>query len=163
MMRPPVTNCDAGTQTDTHFVQSNIVKSYEWNEWELRRNAIKLVILCCNKNVLYAYAIVGCDCYRQIYVRKWHTLYKVTFHIIHETKTLKCTYQSKCAFLESKILKKVLSTSDFYRNNMTQTVRDLNIGVPKPSAYLAGLRGQDIPSRRVDLTLPVEQHINISS
>ena len=32
-----------GTQTDTHFMESNIVKSYEWNEWELRRKAIKLV------------------------------------------------------------------------------------------------------------------------
>ena len=34
---------DTGTQTDTHFMESNIVKSYEWNEWELRRKAIKLV------------------------------------------------------------------------------------------------------------------------
>jgi len=32
-----------GTQTDTHFMESNVVKSYEWNEWELRRKAIKLV------------------------------------------------------------------------------------------------------------------------
>ena len=43
MVRPPVTKCDTGTQTDTHFVERNIVKSYEWNEWELRRKAIKLV------------------------------------------------------------------------------------------------------------------------
>ena len=45
IVKPPVTKCDTGTQTDTHFVQSKIVKSYEWNEWELRRKAIKLVIL----------------------------------------------------------------------------------------------------------------------
>jgi len=32
-----------GTQTDTHFMEPNVVKSYEWNEWELRRKAIKLV------------------------------------------------------------------------------------------------------------------------
>lgn len=46
---------------------------------------------------------------------------------------------------------------------MTQTARDVNIGVPKPSTYIAGLRGQDIPSKSVDLTLPVEQHININT
>lgn len=34
-----------GTQTDTHILESNIVKSYEWNEWELRRKALKLVIM----------------------------------------------------------------------------------------------------------------------
>ena len=38
-----MTKFDVGTQTDTHFMESNIVKSYEWNEWELRRKAIKLV------------------------------------------------------------------------------------------------------------------------
>ena len=43
MVEKPVTKCDSGTQTDTHFMDSNIVKSYEWNEWELRRKAIKLV------------------------------------------------------------------------------------------------------------------------
>ncbi|XP_028809285.1 cilia- and flagella-associated protein 206-like [Denticeps clupeoides] len=37
--------CDAGTQTDTHLVESNIVKSYEWNEWELRRKAIQMANL----------------------------------------------------------------------------------------------------------------------
>ena len=44
MIKAPVTKCDMGTQTDTHLVESNIVQSYEWNEWELRRKAIKLVI-----------------------------------------------------------------------------------------------------------------------
>ena len=46
---------------------------------------------------------------------------------------------------------------------MTQTMRDVNIGVPKPTTYLAGLRGKGIPPRKVDLTLPVEQHMNIMS
>ncbi|MBN3301798.1 CF206 protein, partial [Amia calva] len=35
-----ITKCDSSTQTDTHLVETNIVKSYEWNEWELRRKAI---------------------------------------------------------------------------------------------------------------------------
>lgn len=43
MIRAPVTKCDTGTQTDTHFMESNNVRSYEWNEWELRRKATKLV------------------------------------------------------------------------------------------------------------------------
>ena len=43
MIEKPVTKCDSGTQTDTHLLEPNIVKSYEWNEWELRRKAIKLV------------------------------------------------------------------------------------------------------------------------
>ena len=43
VLHRPVTKCDTGTQTDTHFMESNIVRSYEWNEWELRRKAIKLV------------------------------------------------------------------------------------------------------------------------
>ena len=43
MIEKPVTKCDSGTQTDTHLLETNIVKSYEWNEWELRRKAIKLV------------------------------------------------------------------------------------------------------------------------
>nr|XP_014354173.1 PREDICTED: UPF0704 protein C6orf165 homolog [Latimeria chalumnae] len=41
----PITRCDSSTQTDTHILESNIVKSYEWNEWELRRKAIKLANL----------------------------------------------------------------------------------------------------------------------
>lgn len=31
------------TQTDTHILDYNIVKTYEWNEWELRRKALKMV------------------------------------------------------------------------------------------------------------------------
>jgi len=41
----PVMKSDTGTQTDTHFYDSNIVASYEWNEWEMRRKAIKLTNL----------------------------------------------------------------------------------------------------------------------
>ncbi|XP_034554900.1 cilia- and flagella-associated protein 206 isoform X2 [Notolabrus celidotus] len=41
----PITKCESGTQTDIHPVETNIDKSYEWNEWELRRKAIKLADL----------------------------------------------------------------------------------------------------------------------
>ncbi|KAF6738277.1 UPF0704 protein C6orf165-like [Oryzias melastigma] len=37
--------CDSGTQTDIHPIETNIDKSYEWNEWELRRKALQLVNL----------------------------------------------------------------------------------------------------------------------
>lgn len=37
--------CDSSTQTDTHILPPTIVTSYEWNEWELRRKAIKLVCI----------------------------------------------------------------------------------------------------------------------
>ncbi|NWV24317.1 CF206 protein, partial [Origma solitaria] len=43
-MKPPQ-KCDSGTQTDTHILPPTIVRSYEWNEWELRRKAIKLANL----------------------------------------------------------------------------------------------------------------------
>lgn len=39
----PISKRESGTQTDTHLLETNIVKSYEWNEWELRRKAIRLV------------------------------------------------------------------------------------------------------------------------
>ncbi|KAM9315371.1 cilia- and flagella-associated protein 206 [Gastrophryne carolinensis] len=45
LIMKPITKCTSGTQTDTHLIESNIVKSYEWNEWELRRKAIKLTNL----------------------------------------------------------------------------------------------------------------------
>ncbi|KAM6270416.1 cilia- and flagella-associated protein 206 isoform 3-T3 [Spheniscus humboldti] len=41
----PTTKCDSSTQTDTHILPPTIVTSYEWNEWELRRKAIKLANL----------------------------------------------------------------------------------------------------------------------
>ncbi|KAM8952713.1 cilia- and flagella-associated protein 206 [Pelodytes ibericus] len=45
LLMKPITKCNSSTQTDTHLLQTNIVKSYEWNEWELRRKAIKLTNL----------------------------------------------------------------------------------------------------------------------
>ncbi|XP_051633900.1 cilia- and flagella-associated protein 206 isoform X2 [Manacus candei] len=41
----PTAKCDSSTQTDTHILPPTIVRSYEWNEWELRRKAIKLANL----------------------------------------------------------------------------------------------------------------------
>ncbi|KAM4866543.1 cilia- and flagella-associated protein 206 isoform 1-T3 [Thomomys bottae] len=41
----PITKCESSTQTDTHILPPNIVRAYEWNEWELRRKAIKLANL----------------------------------------------------------------------------------------------------------------------
>ncbi|NWI96605.1 CF206 protein, partial [Pitta sordida] len=41
----PTAKCDSSTQTDTHILPPTIVTSYEWNEWELRRKAIKLANL----------------------------------------------------------------------------------------------------------------------
>ncbi|NXC79793.1 CF206 protein, partial [Cercotrichas coryphoeus] len=43
-LKPP-SKRDSGTQTDTHILPPTIVTSYEWNEWELRRKAIKLANL----------------------------------------------------------------------------------------------------------------------
>ncbi|XP_040284678.1 cilia- and flagella-associated protein 206 [Bufo bufo] len=45
LLMKPITKCNSSTQTDTHILESNIVKSYEWNEWELRRKALKLTNL----------------------------------------------------------------------------------------------------------------------
>ncbi|XP_053314573.1 cilia- and flagella-associated protein 206 [Spea bombifrons] len=45
LLMKPITKCNSSTQTDTHIMETNIVKSYEWNEWELRRKAIKLTNL----------------------------------------------------------------------------------------------------------------------
>ncbi|XP_068433193.1 cilia- and flagella-associated protein 206 [Clinocottus analis] len=41
----PVIRYESGTQTDVHPLQTNVVRSYEWNEWELRRKALKLADL----------------------------------------------------------------------------------------------------------------------
>ncbi|CAG13014.1 unnamed protein product, partial [Tetraodon nigroviridis] len=41
----PITKCESGTQTDVHPVETNVVRTYEWNAWELRRKAIKLANL----------------------------------------------------------------------------------------------------------------------
>lgn len=39
----PIIMHDCGAQTELHPVESNIDRSYEWNEWQLRKKAIKLV------------------------------------------------------------------------------------------------------------------------
>ncbi|XP_050172590.1 cilia- and flagella-associated protein 206 isoform X1 [Myiozetetes cayanensis] len=41
----PTAKCNSSTQTDTHILPPTIVRSYEWNEWELRRKALKLANL----------------------------------------------------------------------------------------------------------------------
>ncbi|KAK2846210.1 hypothetical protein Q7C36_011064 [Tachysurus vachellii] len=41
----PISKSESSTQTDTHLLESNLVRSYEWNEWELRRKALKLANL----------------------------------------------------------------------------------------------------------------------
>ncbi|KAF6114547.1 hypothetical protein HJG60_010521 [Phyllostomus discolor] len=41
----PITKSETSTQTDLHILPPTIVRSYEWNEWELRRKAIKLANL----------------------------------------------------------------------------------------------------------------------
>ena len=43
MIQAPITKCDMGVQTELHPIEMNLVKTYEWNEWELRRKAIRLV------------------------------------------------------------------------------------------------------------------------
>ena len=43
MIQAPITKCDIGVQTELHPIEMNLVKTYEWNEWELRRKAIRLV------------------------------------------------------------------------------------------------------------------------
>uniref|UniRef100_A0A2K6H116 Cilia- and flagella-associated protein 206 n=1 Tax=Propithecus coquereli TaxID=379532 RepID=A0A2K6H116_PROCO len=35
----PITKSESSSQTDTHILPPTIVRSYEWNEWELRRKA----------------------------------------------------------------------------------------------------------------------------
>lgn len=40
-----VTKCDGGTQTETHPVESHIDKNYTWNEWDMRRTALRIVNL----------------------------------------------------------------------------------------------------------------------
>jgi len=36
---------EVGVQVDTHIVDTYIDPNYEWNEWELRRKALMLVII----------------------------------------------------------------------------------------------------------------------
>lgn len=120
LIKAPVTKCDSGTQTDTHFMESNIVNCYEWNEWELRRKAIKLANL------------------RQ----------KMTQSVQTDLSHFKRD-----------------NTTQVYlpKSQTTQTKRDNSTSVPLPVTYIAGLRGQDIKPEKVDLTLSVETHDNITT
>lgn len=120
LIKAPVTKCDMGTQTDTHFMESNIVKSYEWNEWELRRKAIKLANL------------------RQ---RMTHSMQTDLSHYKRDNTTQ--------VYLPKEV--------------GSQTTREDGSSVPRPSTYIAGLRGQDVVPGKVDLTLPIETHNNITS
>ncbi|CAF0718384.1 unnamed protein product [Brachionus calyciflorus] len=45
LIQKPIIKSDMGTQTDTHILDYNIVKTYEWNEWEMRRKALKMTNL----------------------------------------------------------------------------------------------------------------------
>ncbi|CAB3992266.1 Hypothetical predicted protein [Paramuricea clavata] len=113
----PITKCDSGTQTDTHFMESNIVKSYEWNEWELRRKAIKLANL--------------------------------RTRVTHSMQTDLSNYKRD-------------NTTQVYlpKDGDTQTKREESTSVPKPSRYMAGLRGCNSTKTTitmVDLTLDVDQ------
>ena len=45
---------------------------------------------------------------------------------------------------------------------MTQTKQNTGTSIPQPSTFIAGLRGKDISPRNVDLTLPVEQYVNMT-
>ncbi|KAL9982740.1 hypothetical protein ACROYT_G004830 [Oculina patagonica] len=117
MIEAPVTKCDSGTQTDTHFMESNIVKSYEWNEWELRRKALKLANL--------------------------------RTRLTHSVQTNLSNFRRD-------------NDSQVYlpKDADTQTKRESSTNVPKPSTFVAGLRGCNSTKTTmnvVDLTLDVDQ------
>ncbi|ESO10267.1 hypothetical protein HELRODRAFT_91978 [Helobdella robusta] len=44
-LEQPLLKSECASQTDTHFCESNIVRTYEWNEWQMRRMAIRLANL----------------------------------------------------------------------------------------------------------------------
>lgn len=55
-------NTESSTQTDIHPVETNIHKSYEWNEWELRRKALKLVSYINLCDVFFYLHDMVCEC-----------------------------------------------------------------------------------------------------
>jgi len=116
LIEAPVKKADCGTQTDTHFMDSNIVKTYEWNEWELRRKAIKLANL--------------------------------RTKLTHSMQTDLSNY------------KRDNDTQVYLPKNVeTQTKRENSTNVPKPSTFIAGLRGCEstrTKMTKVDLTLDVD-------
>ncbi|CEG46768.1 Protein of unknown function DUF3508 [Plasmopara halstedii] len=42
---PPSQKVDASTSTPTHFIEKHIDYNYDWNEWDLRRKALKIANL----------------------------------------------------------------------------------------------------------------------
>lgn len=117
LIQAPVTKFDAGTQTEVHPVEENIVKSYEWNEWELRRKALKLANLRT----------------------------KITHSVQTDMSNYRRDNQTQI-YLPKQV--------------ETQTKRDGSTNVPKPSVYIAGLRGGDKTRTdmvKVDLTVDVDQ------
>ncbi|XP_052772365.1 cilia- and flagella-associated protein 206-like isoform X2 [Mya arenaria] len=118
MIEKPVTKCDSGTQTDTHILESNIVKSYEWNEWELRRKAIKLANL--RTRVTHSMQTDLSNMRRDTAIQVWPP-----------------------------------------KEQETQTKTDSYTNVPKPSVFLAGLRGGGMSEptvmTKMDLTIDVDQ------
>jgi len=117
LIQYPVTKADMGTQTEVHPIETNLVKTYEWNEWELRRKAIKLANL--------------------------------RTKLTHSAQTDNSNY------------KRNNSTQSYPpKNQETQTKRENSTSVPKPSVYIAGLRGSKTTrtiATKVDLTLGVDQ------
>ncbi|KAL3660204.1 hypothetical protein V7S43_014735 [Phytophthora oleae] len=45
LAQPPSQKVDASTGTPTHFIEKHIDYNYDWNEWNLRRKAIKIANL----------------------------------------------------------------------------------------------------------------------
>jgi len=112
----PVTKSDCGSQTVTHIEPRNMVKGYEWNEWELRRKALKLTNL--------------------------------------RTKLTKAS-QTKLSNIRRENSSQVYLPKD----QLSQTKADGKSNVPRPTTFLAGLRGCRAKGHFVkfDLTRPVEE------
>eukprot|EP00116_Pleurobrachia_bachei_P010481 sb/3470743/ len=121
MIEKPLTKRDSGIQTETHPIESNIDPTYEWNEWEMRRKAIKLA---------------------NLRTRMTHSVQTDNSNFRRQTSTQ--IYLPK--------------------DSETQTKRDQGTSVPKPSIFIAGLRGcktTTTKAYKVDLTLDVNTHNDI--
>ncbi|XP_029352175.1 cilia- and flagella-associated protein 206 [Echeneis naucrates] len=71
LLGKPITKCDSSIQTDMHPLATNNVKSYEWNEWELRRKAIKLTDLL--TKVTHSVQTDLCHMRRESITQTWPT------------------------------------------------------------------------------------------
>lgn len=151
-----------GTQTDTHILEYNIVKSYEWNEWELRRKAIKMTNLRTKLTHSFQtdFSNYRRDNVTQTWLPKWvdrHELFIL----------LQFTYLIWSHSLLISLLKNIFLHVYFilFREQTSQTKADNYTNVPQPKVYLAGLRGvprnkdgsfQSTDMRKIDLTLDVD-------